>query len=155
MSGHRAFCIAAAVVVTAAALSGCASKQQIATNMETIVRPPVAKEMAEVAAHVTKADLAECKRLVEEPNALGAKLTLMGPLRPNAQSTCVSTHTIFRDRSKKIAAYTARVRTEGIAVFSGAKIFGCTMVLENGKVTVQRGAPFKAPVGSICHLMRP
>lgn len=145
-----------AIAMAAAVLSGCASKKQIVEHTEKIERPVVAKEMADVVARVSAADLAECKRLVEEPNALGAKLTLAGPLRPNAQSTCVIVmDTMFRDRSKKIAAYTAPVRTEGLATLSGAKIYGCMMVLENGKVTVHRGAPYKASTGSLCPLMRP
>ena len=155
MNALRVSCGIAAVVVMAAVSSGCASKQLIAEHMETIERPPVAAEMADVVARVTEADLAKCKRIVEEPSALGGTMRLVGPLRPNAQSTCVAMDTMFRDRSKKIAAYTAPVRTGGVAIFNGAKIFGCMMVLENGKVTVQRGAPFKSRIGSMCHLMRP
>lgn len=155
MSVLRGVCGVVAIAALAAVLSGCASKQQIATHVETLERPPVANEMADVVARVTPADLAECKRLVEVPNALGAKLTLVGPLKPDARSTCVLMDALFRDRGKKIAAYTAPVRTEGLARLSGAKIFGCTMVLENGKVIVERGAPFKSRHGSMCHLMRP
>jgi hypothetical protein len=153
MNPPRAF-IRVAVLLVATMLTGCASKEQIATHVETTERPVVANEMAEVVARVTPADLAECKQLVERPSALGAKMTLAGPLKPNAQSTCVAMDTLVRDRTKKIAAYTAPVRTEGVARLSGAKIFGCIMVLENGKVTVQRGAPFKSRLGSVCHLMR-
>jgi hypothetical protein len=145
----------ALVLVVSAGLVGCASKQQIATHMESVERPPVANAMADVVARVTPADLAECKRLVEQPNALGAKLTLAGPLRPNAQSSCVVMDSTWGGRSKKIAAYTAPVRTEGLARFSGARIFGCTMTLEEGKVMVKRGAPFSAPHGSMCSLIRP
>ncbi len=145
------------VVAVATLLLGCASKEQIAKHMETIERPPVANEMAEVVARVTEADLAECKRLVEEPGGLGGQaiFRLAGPLRPNAQSTCAAMDTLFRDRDKKIAAYTAPVRKSGLATLSSAKIAGCMMVLENGKITVQRGAPSGARHGSICHLMRP
>ena len=157
MNLPRAFRKAVPVLAVTALLAGCASKEQIAKHMETIERPPVANEMAEVVARVTQADLRECKRLVEEPAGLGggAQFQLTGPLRPNAQSTCVAMDTLFRDQGKKIAAYTAPVRTSGLATFSGAKIFGCMMVLENGKITVLRGAPFKSRNGSMCHLMRP
>jgi hypothetical protein len=147
--------------MVAAVLSGCASKEQIAAHSEW-ERQPVAAEMAEVVPHVTEAHLAECKRAIESAERpWGTKVRLTGPLKPDARSTCVLTidnlGSLFRDSSKKkYTAYLAPMAMSGgFSALAKHTMEGCTMILEDGKVTVRPGAPVKARHGSPCHRFRP
>lgn len=156
--GHVA--AAGCLLVAGVVIAGC-SKEQLAEiqakgdEVRFKRRVAIEAEMKVVLAHVRPEHVAQCRQLSER-DVFGKPINLRGPLAPHLQSTCNAIvedwSGLLGERSRKYVAFLAPIGTNtSIFAPKGVVQVGCTMVLENGQITVRKGAADRAPSNNPCH----
>ncbi len=148
------------LLVAAGVVAGC-SKEQMAELQAKAdehrfkMRVEVETEMKEVLAHVRPEHLAKCQQLIEK-DVFGRPIKLLGPLAPHVQSSCNAMYQdltgLLGKRSRKYVAFLAPLgKSDSIFAPKGIRQLGCTMVLEDGQITVRADAADRAPSNNPCH----